>query len=199
MDWLTSLDVWLINTFQYPSIFMFVVALFIGTVAFPELWRLARRSYFEKPTANMLLLDAVSYIANKSAWGLRQPFMTSYVGAFGEARQNASKGDLMLWGLMENGGTEESPQFSTLEGPIEPQYWDLMTFHIENVLGGLNQRWPETVAENTNNQEAQRRVRYSRLRVNDRQVRLRWPQPNIALRVWARLVRRPAAWRQTDI
>ena len=123
MDWLTSLDVWLINTFQYPSIFMFVVALFIGTVAFPELWRLARRSYFEKPTANMLLLDAVSYIANKSAWGLRQPFMTSYVGAFGEARQNASKGDLMLWGLMENGGTEESPQFSTLEGPIEPQYW----------------------------------------------------------------------------
>ena len=43
MDWLTSADLWLINSAEYPALFILGIALFLGLFVVPESLRLVAR------------------------------------------------------------------------------------------------------------------------------------------------------------
>jgi hypothetical protein len=123
LDWLTDIDVWIINHVAYPSLFAFATALLFSTVVVPDVWAYIKRSTLQ-PAPDLALDQCVTLLLGTSSWVTDTPGQADrLLDLLGAIPQEAALGHVTIWGRREMGSGFSLLDIRENLQPIPSDYW----------------------------------------------------------------------------
>jgi hypothetical protein len=188
MDWLTTVDQWIINHIRFPGTFSILLGLTIGMVVIPEAWRVTRQVLDAIESRGMSGLslaqasahDLYLYLLLESIWGQRRyaelnfrEHVADRVSA--EIDRAATSGEVRVLGRRPNSATMEQ---------IDRAYWQFAKVEGDRLRDRRNTQ--QTVLIRTGEPAAGLQA-YFDLGVPRIDVRRTWPRASIFRKVATRL------------
>jgi len=166
VDWLTSVDIWIINHAAYPSIFALSVGLIFGTVLIPEAWAHFQRQTSES-TPDTSARAAFQRLCIDSKWAVGRGVDDGklLVEAQREFRDAARLGRIQTWGRRKTG---ISSVISSALEIIPSEYW-------ANALPDLTTCFSNRSAAPSSFPMKRDAPEYYDLQVNRREANTCWP------------------------
>jgi len=173
VDWVTDIDLWIINNAAYPGLFAIALGLILGLGILPDLWRILENIVSREPQPNWPIYEALNHITHRSEWAYHNRDLGSKTAAAAlDFRHRALSGEIQIWGEPKSRVTRGKPElFNPKESPIRKDYWQTFEIHWQPIFEprskdkGKAQTRPIDSGRGTLGS-----VRYTNLRVNRRQI-----------------------------
>lgn len=133
MNWLTEIDVWIINSAAYPGLFVLFTGLVIGFIFVPAIWRNLQRFIPQQILPDVSAREAFKHLMLDSKWALgKDPDIDGFYNLInGELKDAASLGTLKVWARVRPKMRGGYPEPLT---EIEPSRWDKLTFDLPSCM-----------------------------------------------------------------